>query len=255
MRSFAASFAVYRVTLAEALKAQATAKFVVRMVFVDVQQPHPAAISQNDVQLVRYTDNHYYAAAYATTSQRTSLKLGSSAVESFSQLQPTTRKGAEIIYGSYDDVAAFSSSPLSVHFENNAPFIKAVRATKEIEISHWGNAAVEMQYDLLHAGARLKGVFSRYEFQRNPGRRQAGRAPAQARPAAGRRRHLLPRRDRQHLDVDRGAGERRRRADARAALRPLWRLARLVLRRLQSAARQRLAARRARRRSLHVERQ
>ena len=159
---------MYRVTLAEPLKAQATAKLIVRMVFVDLEQPHPAAIAQNDAQLVRYNDNHYYAAAYVTSSQRTSLKLASANVETFSQLQPTTRKGAEIIYGSYDDVAAFSTSPLSVHFENNAPFIKAVRATKEIEVSHWGNAAVELQLDLVHAGARLKGVFSRYEYQRNP---------------------------------------------------------------------------------------
>jgi hypothetical protein len=105
-------FVIFRVTLAEPLKAQATQKVVVRMVFIDVQQPHPASISQNDVQLVRYGDNHYYAAPYMTSTQRTSVKLASSAVESFSQLQPTTRKGAEIIYGPYEDVAAFSSSPL-----------------------------------------------------------------------------------------------------------------------------------------------
>jgi oligosaccharyltransferase complex subunit alpha (ribophorin I) len=39
---------------------------------------------------------------------------------------------------------------------------------KEIEVSHWGNIAVEMTVNMQHDGAKLKGVFSRYDYQRNP---------------------------------------------------------------------------------------
>jgi len=37
-----------------------------------------------------------------------------------------------------------------------------------IEVSHWGNIAVEEHVHILHEGAKLKGSFSRYDFQRNP---------------------------------------------------------------------------------------
>jgi oligosaccharyltransferase complex subunit alpha (ribophorin I) len=39
---------------------------------------------------------------------------------------------------------------------------------REIEVSHWGNVAVEEHYSAEHRGAKLKGVFSRYEYQLNP---------------------------------------------------------------------------------------
>lgn len=36
-----------------------------------------------------------------------------------------------------------------------------------IEVSHWGNIAIEETIDLLHSGAILKGSFSRYDFQKD----------------------------------------------------------------------------------------
>jgi oligosaccharyltransferase complex subunit alpha (ribophorin I) len=35
---------------------------------------------------------------------------------------------------------------------------------REVEVSHWGNIAVEEVYELQHAGAKLKGGFSRFEY-------------------------------------------------------------------------------------------
>lgn len=35
-----------------------------------------------------------------------------------------------------------------------------------IEVSHWGNIAVEETFDVSHSGAKLKGSFSRYDYQR-----------------------------------------------------------------------------------------
>eukprot|EP00981_Chlorochromonas_danica_P014412 scaffold7957_cov129-Ochromonas_danica.AAC.1 len=36
---------------------------------------------------------------------------------------------------------------------------------REVEVSHWGSIAVEDVYELKHAGAKLKGGFSRLEYQ------------------------------------------------------------------------------------------
>jgi oligosaccharyltransferase complex subunit alpha (ribophorin I) len=57
-----------------------------------------------------------------------------------------------------------------IHYQNNAPFAKAVTAIREIEVSHWGNVAFEEFMEVQHVGAKLKGGFSRFDFQtqRNP---------------------------------------------------------------------------------------
>jgi oligosaccharyltransferase complex subunit alpha (ribophorin I) len=41
--------------------------------------------------------------------------------------------------------------------------------TREIEVSHWGNIAIEEIYELKHAGAILKGGFSRFDYQMRRG--------------------------------------------------------------------------------------
>jgi oligosaccharyltransferase complex subunit alpha (ribophorin I) len=53
-----------------------------------------------------------------------------------------------------------------VHFENNSPFATMRTMEKDIEISQWGNIAIEEKYLIEHTGARLKGSFSRYDYQR-----------------------------------------------------------------------------------------
>lgn len=55
---------------------------------------------------------------------------------------------------------------MKIHYENNSPFLVVTRLERVIEISHWGNIAVEETIDLLHSGALLKGPFSRYDYQR-----------------------------------------------------------------------------------------
>lgn len=41
------------------------------------------------------------------------------------------------------------------------------RLERTIEISHWGNIAVEETIDIVHSGALLKGSFSRYDYQKD----------------------------------------------------------------------------------------
>ncbi len=53
-----------------------------------------------------------------------------------------------------------------MHYENNNPFLVVSRLERTIELSMWGNIAVEETVDVRHNGAILRGPFSRYEFQR-----------------------------------------------------------------------------------------
>lgn len=54
---------------------------------------------------------------------------------------------------------------MTVHYLNNYPMAKFSSVTREYEVSHWGSIAVEEMYDLKHAGAVLKGGFSRFDYQ------------------------------------------------------------------------------------------
>jgi len=53
-----------------------------------------------------------------------------------------------------------------LHFENNSPFLTIRSLVREVEISHWGNLAVEETYSLEHTGAKFTGAFSRFDYQR-----------------------------------------------------------------------------------------
>jgi len=137
------------------------------MVFTHTMTPFPSEITQSERQLVRYNDNHYWYSLYRTESVKTKVKLSSSSVQSNSELSPSSVKADVVTYGPYKDVVPLSYSPLSLHFENNKPFITIKSVQRWIEVSHWGNIAVEEQYKINHDGANLKGSFSRYDFQIN----------------------------------------------------------------------------------------
>jgi len=162
------SHTTFQVSLNKPLAAGETATLTVTYVFTHTQQPFPAQITQTEHQLVRYFDNHFFFSPYKATSQKTTIKLASNTVEDYSEKSPVRLSGDTLTYGSYEDIAPFTYSELRVHFENNSPFITATRLVKIFEISHWGNLAVEEHFEVQHDGAKLKGSFSRFDFQRNP---------------------------------------------------------------------------------------
>ena len=51
-----------------------------------------------------------------------------------------------------------------MHYENHSPFLLIRNLKRIIEVSHWGNIAVEEHIEMVHSGAKLKGPFSRYEY-------------------------------------------------------------------------------------------
>lgn len=116
---------------------------------------------------MRFSGNHYILSAYVTETQETKIEV-SGAVESQSSLKPTTAGDKEIKYGPYEGVAAFSYDAMSLHYENNGPFLATLDLVREIEVSHWGNVAVTEHFHMRNVGGELKGSFSRFDFQRTP---------------------------------------------------------------------------------------
>lgn len=129
----------------------------------------PKQITQTQPQFVKFAASAFLSTPYATTSQTTTFKTPSSSIEFFTeQPSPVAKKSNSVTYGPYNDVAAFKRSPIELHFENNKPFVTVTSYVKELEVSHWGNLAVEEHYSVVHAGAALKGPFSRADYQRAP---------------------------------------------------------------------------------------
>ncbi|XP_050720090.1 dolichyl-diphosphooligosaccharide--protein glycosyltransferase subunit 1-like [Eriocheir sinensis] len=158
--------AFFRVDLRDPLQPGKTINVETEMIMTQILEPYPALIQQGEKQLVRYTGNHYVLTPYTTTTQTTTVTLPSPNIETYSRLKPTTHTDTSITYGSYDGVAGFSVDTMTIHYENNAPFLMVTKLERVIEVSHWGNIAVEETLDVLHTGAKLKGPFSRYDYQR-----------------------------------------------------------------------------------------
>ena len=140
-----------------------------RSVNVDVESvsthqlvPYPKEIKQKEKQLIKYTGNVYLFSPYVVTKQSTTIVLPSRNIESYTKIKPVSQSDSTITYGPYEKKQPFSSEEITVHFENNNKFLTVTKMDRVIEISHWGNIAVEETIELLHTGALLKGSFSRY---------------------------------------------------------------------------------------------
>ncbi|XP_059317451.1 dolichyl-diphosphooligosaccharide--protein glycosyltransferase subunit 1B [Lycium ferocissimum] len=137
-------------------------------IFTHSLEPFPAEISQSESQLVYYRDSAKILSPYLIKQQATIIKTPTSRVESFTRVVPTDRANTELRYGPYEEQPPYTYSPVIVHFENNNAFAVVKELVREIEISHWGSIQVTEHYELVHAGARHKGVFSRVEYQSRP---------------------------------------------------------------------------------------
>jgi len=156
----------WRIDLKSALAGGASTTVAVEVALGGALEMYPAAISQKEKQLARFIGNLYCYLPYPVTTQTTTVALASSNVESYTKTKPVSLSDSTITYGPHKNVAAFSSSELIVHSENNSPMLVVSSLSRLIEVSMWGNLAIEETIDVVHRGAQLKGSFSRYEFQR-----------------------------------------------------------------------------------------
>ncbi|KAJ0182757.1 hypothetical protein K1T71_002126 [Dendrolimus kikuchii] len=158
---------LYRVELKEPVNGGGTGIFTVDYVYTKALIPYPNAISQQEDQLVKYTGNIYVYSPYYIASQKSTVVLNTKTIEAFTKLKPFTQQDSNIVYGPYTNVGPFSEKELNVHFKNNSPFLTVTHVERLIEVSHWGNIAVEEVIEIEHTGAKLKGPFSRYDYQQD----------------------------------------------------------------------------------------
>ncbi|XP_076171904.1 dolichyl-diphosphooligosaccharide--protein glycosyltransferase subunit 1 [Ptiloglossa arizonensis] len=156
----------YRIELKDTLSPGRIMSVEIEMILTHELIPHPKEITQKEKQLVKYIGNIYLYSPYNIMKQTTIVSLPSRNVESYTKFKPVSQSDSMITYGPYEKLLPFSYEELSIHFENNNKFLTVTRLERNIEISHWGNIAVEEHIDLLHTGALLKGSFSRYEYAR-----------------------------------------------------------------------------------------
>uniref|UniRef100_A0A7I4YJB4 Dolichyl-diphosphooligosaccharide--protein glycosyltransferase subunit 1 n=1 Tax=Haemonchus contortus TaxID=6289 RepID=A0A7I4YJB4_HAECO len=166
-------YKIYKVELLNRVAKGGEVKLKVEQRFTGLLSPLPEKITQKENQFVVYNGNAYYAAAYPVAQEKTTIKIGNGKTLSVTQVAPTSQENERVIYGPYKNQPAFNSKPIKIHYENNSPFVVATVVERSIEVSHWGNIAVEEYIELVHKGAELKGPFSRLDHQMDRrGRRQ-----------------------------------------------------------------------------------
>ena len=148
----------YQIELRDPLQPERSVPVEVEVILTHELTPHPKEILQKEKQLVKYTGNLYLFSPYSVTKQTTNVLLPSRNVESYTKTKPVTQSDSTITYGPFEKKSPFSQEEVNVHFENNNKFLTVTRLERVIEISHWGNIAIEETIDLLHTGALLKGL-------------------------------------------------------------------------------------------------
>ncbi|KAH8287919.1 hypothetical protein KR018_007229 [Drosophila ironensis] len=147
-------------------KPAARQTFVVETVASKNIVPHPLEIRQNDKQFVKYTGHLHLFSKYKTNTQKTTAKLSSSNILSHTQVKPFAVASNKLTLGPYENIEASSQESLVIHYENSSPFVTINSLERTLEISHWGNIAVQESIEMTNTGAKLKGSFSRYDFQK-----------------------------------------------------------------------------------------
>lgn len=142
---------------------------IVTSVFTKLLTPYPAEIKQGDRQLVKYEGLQATLSPYLTKTITTKIKLPqSSRLESFTKASKMTTGSNKLTYGPFKDVQPDQAEPITIHYENNTPFIAVTHLLRTVEVSPWsGSISIINDVKVAHIGAKLIGGFSRFEYQRD----------------------------------------------------------------------------------------
>ncbi|CAJ0574530.1 unnamed protein product, partial [Mesorhabditis spiculigera] len=159
-------FTNFKITLPKTLEKGGSITLKIDYQVTQHLTPLPAKITQLENQFFYYDGSAISPSAYPVVKQKTVIKIPSGGkLQSYTNVAPSSKESAGVSYGPYENQEAYTEKFIRVHFENNSPFIVATRVERLIEISHWGNIAVEEQIEIIHRGAALDGSFSRLDFQ------------------------------------------------------------------------------------------
>lgn len=126
---------------------------------------YPKKIFLKDDQNELYRDHLNIYSAYETKKQKVTIILPSEGTSLIRYTQRGSNKSKDkIIYDLREPIEAFRADSLYLHYMNNEPFMVMNHAKREYRISHWGNIAVNENYQLANEGALLDGEFSRIDY-------------------------------------------------------------------------------------------
>jgi len=158
-------FSFYKVELLSMIGAGGSATVVVEYWLTEALIPYPEEITQAENQFVLFDGVANTPSVYPVEKESSSFKVGSPKPLSFTEHNPSKYGNDKVSYGPYENQKTYSRKEISIHYENNAPFLVATSVERWIELSNWGNIAVEEHIEIVHMGAKLKGSFSRLDFQ------------------------------------------------------------------------------------------
>lgn len=128
-------------------------------------EPYPKNITAKQKQFVRYRGNVYLSSPYKIKQITTKIDIGTTTIENFTHITPTTISAGSIVYGPYFDINVHSSRKFELHYEKNKPFIAVKNLERVIKVSHMGPIHIEETIELMHVGAQFTGSFSRNDFK------------------------------------------------------------------------------------------
>ncbi|VDK50637.1 unnamed protein product [Anisakis simplex] len=158
-------FTSYKVELLSVVAPGGKISLTVEYQLIEYLVPFPAKIKQAETQFMLYNGNAHVTSPYTVTKESTVIQLAPGKLLSHTTVSPTKADSGKITYGPYTNQKPFTSSEIKVHSENNSPFVVVTRLERLIELSHWGNIAVEEYIKVVHKGAELTGPFSRLDLQ------------------------------------------------------------------------------------------
>ncbi|CAG8595776.1 1297_t:CDS:2 [Ambispora gerdemannii] len=157
----------YKITFDRRVEPQEKITLIIKTVFTHILTPVPYEIPQTGRQYLVYEGSQYANSAYLSEKQKTNIKLAFSTLMSYTQRENKVNRNEKLItYGFYNNIAPDAYDELKVHYGFQRPIFTVKRFRRDLEVSHWGgNLAIEEHIDLKHDGAKLKGQFSRLEYQ------------------------------------------------------------------------------------------
>lgn len=177
-----AKFTEVDVLLPKKLAVNATLNLVMETIQAHVTEPWPEYAGQKDEQAMRYTTDLFVLSSYPTLVQRTKIKAlvpriishTTPEVGSFASDNVASKSGATITYGPFNGIPVSTSNdflkeyqqPITIRYYHEQPVLEVTDYKRSVELSHWGsNVNTEDHIVLYNAGPKLKGHFSRVEYQ------------------------------------------------------------------------------------------
>ena len=159
-------FVILKILIPRGVPAKTKADLIIEEILAQKMVPLPKKIGIFDPQLILFSDNIHYTSPYFTKGSFTTVRFPTSDIESYTKPVETNYdlKGKTLKYGPYADLSAYSIASFSVHYQNPSPLPYFTKVVREIEVSHWGNIAVNEWYTLVNRGAEIKGEFSRIDL-------------------------------------------------------------------------------------------